>query len=153
MKKAALFALAWLAVAALAGPVAAQQLPAAKVPAGESQTPLPRLILEAPVFEAGDVRPGSEVTHEFTFKNEGRADLVIEGVQAGCACLVSSFEPTIAPGETGRITLTLKVYPEWAGQTLRRTAWLLTNDPLSPQVRLVVGARILPETPAPDAGQ
>ncbi|MDL2226956.1 DUF1573 domain-containing protein, partial [Deltaproteobacteria bacterium OttesenSCG-928-M10] len=64
----------------------------------------------------------------------------------GCGCSVADYDRTIEPGQTGKITITVKVYREWAGQNVRKAAWVLTNDPLNPQVRLIMVGRVLPLT-------
>jgi|GEM_PF-3009067 Protein of unknown function (DUF1573). len=140
-----------LALWAPADPAWAQQVTVTKVPEGESPTALPRLILEQPVYEGGEIEAGTTITHEFTIKNEGRAPLVISEVRAGCGCIVSDFDRDIAPGESGQVSITMKIYQEWAGHSLRRTAWIINNDPISPQVRLTMNVRVKPgPEPAPD---
>lgn len=128
----------------------AQQVTATKVPAGESLEPLPRLVLDQPVHDAGEIEAGTTIAHEFIIKNEGSAPLLISEVRAGCGCIISSFDRDIEPGKTGRVTITMNIYREWAGHSLRRTAWVMSNDPVSPQVRLTIGASIKPaEDPSP----
>ncbi len=129
------------------GPALAQQLAPATAPPGESAGPKPRLMVEQPVYEAGDIEAGTQVSHEFLIRNEGDAPLEITEVKPGCGCSAAMFDRVVAPGETGRITISVKVYREWAGQELRKTAWVLTNDPLAPQLRLVVSG-LVQEPPA-----
>jgi hypothetical protein len=116
----------------------------ASASADDSAGPHPRLAIENPIWEAGEIEPGALVSHEFVIKNEGAAPLEIVEVKPGCGCSTAMFDRVVAPGETGRISFAVRVYREWAGQYLRKTAWVLTNDPLSPQVRLVVDGRIRP---------
>lgn len=137
----------WLA-AASAG---AQQVSVTKVPAGESLEALPRLILDHPLHEAGEIEAGTTITHDFIVKNEGRAPLLISEVRAGCGCIVPAFDKEIAPGDSGKVTIAMKIYREWAGHSLRRTAWVMTNDPIAPQVRLTMNARIKPDPNQPPA--
>lgn len=133
------------------GPAGAQQVPPTKVPEGERLAPHPRLFLDQPAYEAGEVKAGTSVSHQFTFKNEGDAPLTISEVRAGCGCMVSDFDREVAPGGVGRVTITMKIYQEWAGHSLRRTAWVLTNDPVAPQIRLTMSAKVQPEeAPAPN---
>ncbi len=134
--------LAALAALAFSGTAHAQQLPQSTAPPGESARPKPRLMIQSAVYEAGDIEPGALVRHEFAIANEGNAPLEITEVKPGCGCAAAMFDRVIPPGATGAITISVKVYPEWAGQTLRKTAWVLTNDPVSPQVRLVISGRV-----------
>lgn len=136
----------WLLV--FCGPALAQQLAPATVPPGESAAAKPRLMIENQIYEAGDIEAGTQVSHEFLIKNEGGSPLEITEVKPGCGCSAAMFDRVVAPGETGRITISVRVYREWAGQELRKTAWVLTNDPLAPQVRLVIGGLV--KAPAAD---
>ena len=102
----------------------------------------PRLVIDEPVFEGGEFRPGATLSHEFTLRNEGAAALEIEEVRTGCSCTVAAYDRIIAPGGQGRVRLTVEVYREWAGRDLRRTVWLTTNDPEAAQVSLVVRGRV-----------
>ncbi len=43
----------------------------------------PRISFDSKVYDAGDVWEGDVVTHSFTVKNTGTAELVIEKVKAG----------------------------------------------------------------------
>lgn len=129
----------------------AQQMSVTKVPADEKLEPLPRLIVDQPVHNAGEIEAGTTIAHEFAIRNEGSSPLSISEIRAGCGCIVSSFDKEIEPGKTGRVTITMKVYREWAGHTLRRTAWIMSNDPLSPQVRLTISASIKPAQSQPPA--
>lgn len=142
-----------LALWASVVPAGAQQVTVTTVPEGESPAALPRLILDQPVYEAGEIEGGTTIAHDFTIKNEGQAPLVISEVRAGCGCIVSDFDKDIAPGESGQVTITMKVYQEWAGHSLRRTAWIVNNDPISPQVRLTMNARVKPDPKQPPAKQ
>ena len=106
---------------------------------------VPRLIIEEPVFESGDLKPGSAFSHEFTLLNEGEAPLLIEDVLTGCSCAAAAYDRTIAPGGRGRVRLTVDVHRQWAGRELRRTVWLSTNDPEAAQVSLVVRGLVAEE--------
>jgi len=58
-------------------------------------------------YDFGTIKSGSPVSHEFEFKNDGTAPLVLTNVKASCGCTTPSWpkEP-IAPGETGKISAT-----------------------------------------------
>jgi len=129
----------------------AQQMTATKVPADERLEPLPRIIVDQPIHNAGEIEAGTTLAHEFAIKNEGSSPLSISEVRAGCGCIVSSFDQEIEPGKIGRVTITMKVYREWAGHSLQRTAWIMSNDPVSPQVRLTISASIKPAQDQPPA--
>ena len=48
-----------------------------------AQAPAPHLVLEEPTFDAGEVREGSHVSHDFTIVNKGKATLQIHKVSPG----------------------------------------------------------------------
>ncbi|KXS56349.1 MAG: hypothetical protein AMR96_03235 [Candidatus Adiutrix intracellularis] len=112
---------------------------------GESSGPQPRLLIDGVVFESDNLIPGQVAEHTFVFKNEGDAPLEIMQVKPGCSCSVVSYDHIILPGGTGRITLAITVYQQWAGLQFRRTAWVLTNDPLAPQTCLIIHGLIKTE--------
>lgn len=50
---------------------------------------------------------GGSVTHEFTFTNVGKGNLVIYSAKAECGCTKPTYpEHPIAPGKTGKIKVT-----------------------------------------------
>lgn len=120
----------------------AQQLPRVAVPEGEQRTPHPRLVVEANRHNFGDISPGTTVTHVFLIENKGQAPLDILEVKPGCGCSNTEFDSQIAPGDTGRISLSVNIYREWAGQEISKSAWVLTNDPLAPQFRLTLTGQV-----------
>ncbi|MDX5346377.1 MAG: DUF1573 domain-containing protein [Hymenobacteraceae bacterium] len=69
-----------------------------------AEAAIPVLSFEKPEHDFGTIKPGEVVKHTFTFKNTGKAPLVIESATASCGCTVPQWprEP-IAPGETGKI--------------------------------------------------
>jgi len=63
---------------------------AANLPAGEQQAPMknndgkaPRLVFKELSHDFGKQTSGPDLTHSFTFKNEGDGTLIIEKVKAG----------------------------------------------------------------------
>ena len=136
--------------------IAAGQLGAQ--PASETAPPetsalteaFPRAELDLTTFNAGDIKAGSTVMHDFLVKNTGNAELAITSVVPGCGCSVANFDKTIAPGATGKVTISVEVYSEWAGQKLRKSALMTTNDPQNNNVRLIIEGNILPNAPTQD---
>ena len=145
MKKIMLLMLMMITAVLAGGPALAQQLPqAALTNSGVSQPRL--LVLEGAIFDAGDIEAGSTVTHVFKFKNEGNAPLLFTEIRAGCSCMIADdYDQVIQPGGVGQITIAIRVYKEWAGHSLRRATWVSTNDPLTPNLRLVMSGNVLPK--------
>lgn len=132
--------------------VQAQQLPPTATPAAEQTAPHPRLEVKGNLHDFGDISPGTTVSHSFLVINKGQSPLNILAVQSGCGCSTTHFDPQIAPGASGSITLTMKTYPEWAGQEIRKSTWVLTNDPLAPQFRLILAGKVTGTEPLISAG-
>jgi hypothetical protein len=83
------------------------------------------------------------VRHDFVVRNTGAAPLLISDVVPGCGCSVATFPSQVAPGGEGVITLVVDLYREWAGHDVNKSAVVLTNDPASPAVRLIMRATVL----------
>lgn len=70
------------------------------VPAG----PLPVMTFAENVYDFGNIKTGDVVNHTFTFKNTGKAPLIIESATATCGCTVPNYpKDPVAPGEEGKI--------------------------------------------------
>ncbi len=69
-----------------------------------SKEEAPQMKFEEDVFHFGNLKDGEIVTHEFVFKNTGKAPLVISNATGSCGCTVPEYpkEP-IAPGKKGKI--------------------------------------------------
>lgn len=78
--------------------------PAQAQPQQKPDGPLPTMKFEESSFDFGKITQGDVVTHEFAFKNDGDAPLVISSANASCGCTVPTYtkEP-IAPGKSGII--------------------------------------------------
>ena len=59
-------------------------------------------------FDAGDVRLGAEVVHDFVVRNEGDVPLHLTEVTPSCGCTVADYDGTIGPGAEGRIKVRIK---------------------------------------------
>ncbi|MEO8504237.1 MAG: DUF1573 domain-containing protein [Acidobacteriota bacterium] len=104
----------------------------------------PKLVVPEPVFDFSDVDMNASVTHEFVVRNEGSADLLIQGVTAGCSCTAVSSEPKIAPGKSGVIRAVLDTSRMMGGVAKQIT--VSTNDPETPRTILTLKAMIKPHT-------
>src|SRR5260221_2073829 len=54
--------------------------------------------------DAGTIAKGEKIEAVFVVKNEGTQDLVISEARPSCGCTVASFDKTIKPGQTGKIS-------------------------------------------------
>jgi Protein of unknown function (DUF1573) len=97
-----------LFIAALALPVAAQQLATTKTTATPSFAADNAIFTwNATSYDFGKVKQGIPVEHKFSFKNSGNIPLIISGVKPSCGCTVADYskEP-IAPGAEGFVKVT-----------------------------------------------
>lgn len=63
-----------------------------------------RIRFEEPVFEFGEVKEGTVVTHKFKFANVGQVPLTILKARSTCGCTVPEWpEEPIPPGGTAEI--------------------------------------------------
>ena len=112
----------------------------------------PRITFEETAFNAGDIPAGGKLSHDFVVKNTGTANLEITRVAPGCGCTVASFDKVIAPGQSGKITIEVQLYDEWAGHKINQSALVESNDPRARRTSLTVGANLLPkDAPEPEA--
>jgi hypothetical protein len=72
--------------------------------AAPGQAGKPRAVFKATAHDFGKVKQGDVVTHEFTFRNEGGAPLVVDKIETTCGCTAALVsEKRIAPGRDGKI--------------------------------------------------
>lgn len=112
---------------------------------GQSGTP--RAEFKETSWDFGRIKQGEVVSHEFTFRNSGKAVLVVKNVSTSCGCaaaLVSQKE--IAPGGEGKIKVTFDSRG-YAGKVIKYI-YFESNDPNKPRQELTITAEV--ETgPAP----
>lgn len=66
---------------------------------------LPVITFEDQVFNFGTLSQGEQLTHTFSFRNEGESPLVLSFVEGSCGCTVMKDWPKepIEPGDGGEI--------------------------------------------------
>ncbi|MDR3152715.1 MAG: DUF1573 domain-containing protein [Deltaproteobacteria bacterium] len=117
---------------------------AAAAPAAAAAGPRLQVAGAGPVFNVGTSQPGTTVRHVFEIKNSGTEPLIITQVVPACGCTVASYDEFIAPGKTGKVTVSLELYREWAGEPYDKTVTVVTNDPKNPRIRLAMRGRVAP---------
>ncbi|MFP4082074.1 MAG: DUF1573 domain-containing protein [Candidatus Aminicenantes bacterium] len=106
-----------------------------------SQENGPRIKFKEDSWDFGRIKQGEEVTHVFSFSNQGDAPLVINRVKTSCGCtaaLVSSKK--IEPQQKGELEVTFNSRG-YEGQ-VSKYIYVETNDPVKPRTQLTVSARI-----------
>lgn len=62
----------------------------------------PVMTFEEKEFDFGTVAEGTEVSHEFKFKNTGKAPLIVVNAKGSCGCTIPTWsKDPIAPGAEG----------------------------------------------------
>lgn len=84
-------------------------------------------------FNFGTIKQGESVTHEFTFTNDGKEDLIITNAQGSCGCTVPLYpkEP-IKKGATGTIKVTFNSAGKMGMQD--KTVTITSNAKNSPRI-------------------
>jgi hypothetical protein len=103
---------------------------------------LPRVEVEQPHFNFGQMERGREKSHRFVVRNVGDAPLTLRVGPTSCKCTLSEVQSgALAPGETTHVKL------EWSAKSdngpFRQTATIHTNDPLQPDVELTIDGEIV----------
>jgi hypothetical protein len=112
------------------------------------------LVLEpGPLFQAAIQPPGSTLVHDFVIENTGDEPLLIHSVVPGCTCTVNSYDNFIAPGMTGKVSVSLDLYREWAGMDYFKVVTVISNDAENPRFRLALKGKVgRPPAAAPAPG-
>jgi Protein of unknown function (DUF1573) len=105
-------------------------------------TATPRIAVDQPHYNFGNMQRGTTKSHEFVIRNIGNAPLKIRNGGTTCKCTLSKVaEESIQPGGSSTVKL------EWSAKSdsgpFRQTATILTNDPTQSQIELVVDGEIL----------
>lgn len=104
----------------------------------------PRMQVDKPVFDFGQVEQGEQVTHDFRFTNRGNRDLRVQSVKTSCGCTAAVIAAdTIPPGTEGTIQATFDT-KRFAGQKAKDIR-VHTNDPFRPVTTLTLRGEITTE--------
>lgn len=78
-------------------------------------------------YNFGEIQQGESVTHIFTLKNTGDADLIISAARGSCGCTVPEWPKNpIAKGEIGEIKITFNSAEKSGKQN--KTVTLVSNS-------------------------
>lgn len=97
----------------------------------------PKIIFENETFIFDTISSGFQVEYSFAFRNEGKSDLIIRNVKAGCGCTATNPEKTLlGPGETSKIGIVFNT----AGRNglQHKTVEVIANDPAKPSTVLTI---------------
>jgi hypothetical protein len=101
----------------------------------------PRIRVEPEAFDFGKALPGKTLRKEFTLRNFGDAELVIESVTTTCGCTAAlTAETHVEPGGSTRLRVTLETR-SYSGK-LERQVLVRSNDPKTPLLPVKVSATV-----------
>jgi hypothetical protein len=123
-----------LAVAVVAAAFVAPALDAQEAP----DTPL--LAVTSTVHDFGVVDSGVTLHHEFPLFNRGGGELRIHRVESTCSCTVHGFDPVIAAGEAGAISVELLTAGQEGPFAVHLDAF--TNDTANARLTLTLKAEV-----------
>jgi len=128
MRKSILLAACTVLLAA--GSVNAQDKAATPAAAPASTA---EMVFEAEEFNFGTIKQGESVTHEFTFTNAGKDDLIITNAQGSCGCTVPQYpKEAIQKGGKGTIKVTFNSAGKMGMQD--KTVTITSNAKNSPRI-------------------
>jgi hypothetical protein len=106
---------------------------------GADATPI--LFVREPAKDVGTIVEGTIIRHTFLLQNKGNTPLVIHRVDPGCSCTRVVHDLEVMPNRNSF----LRVRIDTAGQTgtWTKTIKVFSNDPLLPETRLTITARVL----------
>jgi len=101
----------------------------------------PKLKLNLSQHDFGTVEEGKVVETKISFKNEGKAPLIISDVKTSCGCTAALLSSKLLqPGESGNIRIELDTANREG--KLTRTVTLYSNDPQQPNQTITLFVNI-----------
>jgi len=118
-------------------PALAQE--AKKTPAAKG----PRIVVEPASFDFGKAVQNKTLQKEFSIRNFGSEELVIETVVTTCGCTVAEgYAKSIKPG--GSSPLRVKLRPNVPAGRFERAVLIKTNDPVNSRLEVRLIATVTP---------
>lgn len=112
---------------------------------GYSQFTGPKIVVQIPEHDFGEIIQGEKVQHNFVVTNMGDDVLSITNVRASCGCTAALPDKNeLAPGESTNI----KVEFNSKGRTGKQNklVYVTSNDKENPQLQLKISGNIVKET-------
>jgi len=112
--------------------------------AAESAAAQPKLVVAEPLKDFGRASRNSNLSSDFTLRNDGDAVLHLASAVSDCPCLTVRFDPEIAAHGEGHVHIELATGN--ASGPLVATVMLTTDDPAAAKARLTAQALVIPQT-------
>jgi hypothetical protein len=133
-------------LAGVAAAAAAQQPASAPATEQGASARGPRIAVEPTVFDFGKAQQEKTLEKEFTVRNLGTDDLVIESVSTTCGCTVAEgYSKVIKPGASTPLRVKLQTRTTFG--RLSRSVLIKSNDPSGRPLELKVEATVERQTP------
>lgn len=88
----------------------------------------PKIEFDTPIYDAGRIRTGVDIQHDFWFHNTGNGPLEIIQVKPSCGCTTSGeYDRVVEPGKSGKIPL--KVATGNFSGPISKSVTIITNAP------------------------
>jgi HYDIN/CFA65/VesB-like, Ig-like domain len=103
----------------------------------------PRLSVEPAAFDFGKAVQNKTLQKEFSIRNFGGSDLVIEGVSTTCGCTAALLsDKVVKPG--GSTPLRVSVETRSYSGKMERTVLIRSNDPEASTTEVKVSVTVVP---------
>ena len=133
----------------MTGPVRSDE-PSKPVPQSTPAPPVtpasgPRIAVDPSSFDFGRTLPQKAVTREFSIRNFGDQDLVIENVSTSCGCTVADTlaKKVVKPGGSQPLRVTLTT-PAGLG-AITKSVVVRSNDPARPLLEIKLKTTVAAE--------
>ena len=129
---------------ALAAALCAMALTPTAVRADEKeQAPAPKISVEPTYFDFGNALPEKTLEKQFSIRNFGDADLVIDKITTTCGCtagLLDDDSKVLKPGKSGQLRVRLQTR-DYSGKVVR-SVMLRSNDPAQELLEIKVEVNV-----------
>lgn len=105
----------------------------------------PTIAVEAANLDLGNVVNGDIVSRDLSLRNDGEADLVIDGIITSCTCTKATVDPmTIPAGQSGVLHIEFDSGfhgPDLTGPLIRQV-FISSNDPQQPELQVELSVNV-----------
>lgn len=102
-----------------------------------AQKPTSPVTWKEVVYDFGDIKKGTPVSHDFSFTNTTKQTVIITNVKASCGCTATNYTKTpVKPGDTATVTAT---YNAASAGAFSKTVTVSLNENEVPKVLTIKG--------------
>jgi hypothetical protein len=109
----------------------------------------PRIAVEPPSFDFGKAVQNKTLQKEFSIRNLGDTDLVLDSVTTSCGCTVADgYGKVVKPGASTHMQVSLQT--RMSSGKLQKSVLIKSNDPAKGLYELKLEAMVAPEAKTPE---